>query len=83
MAESKAKSDSSKSSVSDEVKAAGAEEVQEKVDKELEQGFSGTEVDPIPNEAYSVQSGPDSPTVVEIDEALADRPNALKKGQVK
>lgn len=29
--------------------------------KALEQGYAGTKVDPLPNEAYSLESGPDSP----------------------
>lgn len=32
----------------------GADQVQEKVDEENEQGFRGTEVDPTPNENYTV-----------------------------
>lgn len=35
-------------------KDAGAEQVQDKVDKETQQGFSGVEIDPTPNENYSV-----------------------------
>jgi hypothetical protein len=34
--------------------APGMDEVQEKVDREEEQGFRGVEVDPTPNENYSV-----------------------------
>lgn len=30
--------------------------------KEQEQGFRGVKVDPNPNEEYSLQTGPDSPT---------------------
>lgn len=33
---------------------AGKAQVQEQVDKETEQGFIGTEVDPTPNSAYTV-----------------------------
>jgi hypothetical protein len=35
-------------------KDSGQAEVQAKVDKETEQGFRGTEVDPTPNENYTV-----------------------------
>jgi hypothetical protein len=52
---------------------AGLAEVQEKVDQETEQGFVGVEVDPIPNEEYSVQTGPDSPTIAEQQKALAEK----------
>jgi hypothetical protein len=34
---------------------AGEKEVQQRVDQEQEQGFVGTEVDPTPNENYTVQ----------------------------
>lgn len=44
----------------------GAAEVQSKADAELEQGFSGTKVDPRPNEDYSLESGPDSPNAAEV-----------------
>jgi hypothetical protein len=30
-----------------------------------EQGYIGTKVDPLPNEAHSLESGPDAPTAVE------------------
>jgi len=33
----------------------GVAEVQKRVDEELEQGFRGIEVDPTPNENYTVQ----------------------------
>lgn len=42
---------------------AGQAEVQAKVDKETEKGYRGVKVDPLPNSAYSIQSGPDSPTL--------------------
>ena len=34
---------------------ASAKQVQEAVDKETEQGFSGVEVDPTPNENYTLE----------------------------
>lgn len=52
---------------------AGQAEVQKNVDEEQEQGFRGAEVDPLPNSAYSLESGPDSPTAAEQREALKKR----------
>lgn len=37
--------------------------VQKAVDAETEQGYRGIKVDPLPNSAYSLESGPDAPTV--------------------
>jgi hypothetical protein len=36
--------------------------VNDQIAKEQDQGFRGVAVDPNPNEAYSLQTGPDSPT---------------------
>jgi len=36
---------------------------QEAVDEETDQGYRGVKVDPLPNSAYSLESGPDAPTV--------------------
>jgi len=41
---------------------AGQAEVQAKVDEETEKGYRGVKVDPLPNLAYSIQTGPDSPS---------------------
>lgn len=49
----------------------GTEQAQEKVDKEDEQGYRGTKVDPLPNSAHSLESGPDAPTAAEQAAALA------------
>lgn len=38
-----------------------AAEVQSRVDQEQEQGFVGIKVDPNPNEAYTLATGPNSP----------------------
>lgn len=38
-------------------------------DEAADQGFFGEKVDPYPNEAYSLESGPDSPGVVEAQQA--------------
>jgi hypothetical protein len=46
-------------------------EVQEKVDKETEQGFRGTEVDPVPNENYTVAGVTSGAPTPETDPALA------------
>ncbi len=47
-----------------------AKELQKQADKEAEQGFSGTKVDPTPNENYSLETPPDAPTP-ETDPKLA------------
>lgn len=48
---------------------AGTAEVQAKVDKAEDKGYFGTKVDPLPNEAYSLETGPDSPRAVEAPNA--------------
>jgi hypothetical protein len=48
----------------------GQAEVEKEVDKEQEQGYRGVKVDPLPNSAHSLESGPDSPTAAEQAEAL-------------
>lgn len=67
MAESKAKSSSKKASDS------GQAEVRENFEAEQEQGFRGREVDPTPNEEFSIRSGPDSPTAAEQRAAARQR----------
>lgn len=37
-------------------------DVQEQVDEDEDKGYHGTKVDPRPNSAYSLESGPDSPS---------------------
>ena len=49
---------------------AGQAEVQKNVEADQEQGFHGEKVDPLPNSAHSLQSGPDAPTVREQAEAV-------------
>jgi hypothetical protein len=44
---------------------AGQAEAQKKTDKAEDKGYLGTKVDPLPNSAYSLQSGPDAPPVHE------------------
>lgn len=40
----------------------GDAQAQEAVDEETEKGYRGAKVDPLPNSAYSLESGPDAPT---------------------
>jgi len=44
-------------------------EVQAKVDEETDDGYRGVKVDPLPNSAYSLESGPDSPSAFDEDAA--------------
>lgn len=53
-----ARKNDSKSSDTDD---ASAQQVQAAVDEATEKGYVGAVADPHPNEAYSLQSGPDSP----------------------
>lgn len=62
----------------------GAAEVQAAMDEATSKGYFGTVPDPNPNEAYSIQSGPDSPTAAETRTALtadasADEPARSEK----
>lgn len=50
----------------------GQAEVQKAVDQGEDQGYLGVKVDPLPNTAYSLESGPDAPTIVEQRAALND-----------
>lgn len=43
---------------------AGAEQVQQRVDEETARGFIGTKVEPLPDSAYTLESGPDAPANV-------------------
>lgn len=52
---------------------AGQGEVKDAFAKAQEQGYFGQEVDPTPNEAFSIKSGPDSPTITEQRAALAKK----------
>ncbi len=49
--------------MAEDKKDAGQREVQKKVDKAEEKGFIGTKVDPLPDSAHSLESGPDAPPV--------------------
>lgn len=50
---------------------AGQAEVQHKMDADTEQGYRGDKVDTTPNEAYSLESGPDAPSNVPDDRTRA------------
>jgi hypothetical protein len=50
---------------------AGEAEAQKLADTATDQGFLGRQVDPISNSEYSLQSGPDSPTINEQRKAIA------------
>jgi hypothetical protein len=42
---------------------AGQADVQKTVNKAEEKGYLGTKVDPLPNSAHSLESGPEAPAV--------------------
>lgn len=44
-------------------------DVAKQVAEEQDKGYFGEKVDPFPNEAYSLESGPDSPTTVDMKKA--------------
>jgi hypothetical protein len=48
-------------------------EVQKRVDAELEQGFRGIEVDPTPNENYSVEGVTSGKPTPETDDGAAEK----------
>lgn len=48
-------------------------QVQEQVDAETEQGFRGVEVDPTPNENYTLQGVASGKPTPETDEAQAEK----------
>lgn len=52
---------------------AGAEQVQQRVDEETARGYIGTKVDPLPDEAYTLATGPDSPTSVPDDHTRVEQ----------
>lgn len=49
----------------------GNDEVQTKVDTETEQGFRGVKVDPVPDEEYTLTTGPNSPSYFEDEHSRA------------
>lgn len=64
----KAKEADSNLTTSDEL---GGAEVQQKVDDAEANGFYGVKVDPIPDEEYSLLTGPNSPSTVDTATARA------------
>lgn len=42
----------------------GQAEVQQRIQQEQAQGYVGAKVDPLPNSAHSLESGPDAPPIV-------------------
>ena len=53
-------------------------QVQEAVDKETEQGFRGTEVDPTPNENYTVEGVTAGKPTPETDPKQAEKARAAR-----
>lgn len=54
-------------------KDGGSAEVQKKSDKETDQGFAGVEVDPTPNENYTVKGVTSGAPTPETDAAAAKK----------
>jgi hypothetical protein len=54
-----------------EVKAGGGEETQAKMDEAQEKGYIGESDPVIPNEEWSLESGPDSPDAEDVRLAVA------------
>lgn len=50
---------------------AGAADLQALADQSLNQGYFGVTHDPFPNEAYSLKSGPGSPSAASVNPATA------------
>lgn len=51
----------------------GAGQVQDAADEQTDQGYIGQKVDPLPNSAHSLESGPDSPQLVGDDRTRAEQ----------
>lgn len=51
-------------------------DIQEQADEVTDKGYFGTKVDPEPNEAYTLTTGPDSPKSSGVQVNIAD----LKEG---
>lgn len=58
-----------------------AEQVQEAVDRETEQGFRGVEVDPTPNENYTVSGVTAGKPTPETDEKAAKAAREAREGR--
>lgn len=63
-----------------ESESAAKGDAQKQVDDEQSKGYVGVKVDPRPNSAYSMESGPDSPPAVDDDVSRIDQPLAGKEG---
>jgi hypothetical protein len=62
---------------SDEKQAAEAkDEAQARADEALAKGYIGTVPDPNPNLAYSTQTGPDAPPLIDDDRTRFNQPAA-------
>lgn len=77
-AKSKAKDVSEQKDLPD---APGMDQVQEKVDTEAEQGFRGVEVDPTPNENYTVAGVLAGKPTPETDPEHAERVRQELRGR--
>lgn len=58
----------------DKAASAAAGDVAEKIAAEQEQGFLGVKVDPEPNSAYTLESGPSSPGQLPDDRTRYTQP---------
>lgn len=70
-----------KKSENDDEKAtdAAAKQVQEQADKETDQGFRGTKVDPTPNENYTVEGVTSGKPTPETDAKQAEKARAARQ----
>lgn len=71
------KSDTTTETSAKAKQSTGNAEVQAKLDKETSQGFRGTEVDPTPNENYSVKGVTSGAPTPETDPESANTARAL------
>lgn len=68
--------------LTDDQKAATGADDPERQEAALgtDKGYTGEKVDPLPNEAYSLESGPDSPSALEqAQTVMGQRTEALRK----
>lgn len=54
-------------------------DVQKQMDEEQAKGYFGTVPDQPPNEAYTLQTGPDSPSAVDAHDVRMDQPTFKTK----
>lgn len=62
-----------------ETTALGADEVQAKSDAETDVGYSGIKVDPVPNEEYTLATGPTSPSFITDSTSAVAQHSVLKE----